>query len=84
MKRARPGLLLVTLALIANGMLTTPARADCATDIQTLRAELGSVKDPRRRQELQKLIDKAEKDNEAGRARLCGEAMERARILIKG
>ncbi len=84
MKRARLALLLPLLLPIANGVLTSPARADCAGDIQTLRAQLASVKDQRRRQELEKLIDKAEKDNEAGRAQLCGEAMQRARVLIKG
>lgn len=86
MKRARPALLavLASLALILAGGLTTPARADCAGDIATLRTELAQVKDARRREELQMLIDKAQKDNEAGRARLCGEATERARLLLKG
>jgi hypothetical protein len=84
MKRARPALLGASLALILAGPLTAPARADCASDIVRLRAELDTVKDPHRREELQKLIDKAQKDNEAGRAELCGEAMERARTLLKG
>jgi hypothetical protein len=84
MKRARPGLLLAGLALLANGLLTTPARADCADDIQVLRAQLGSIKDPHHRDELQMLIDKAEKDNAAGRGQLCNDAMQRARLLVKG
>ncbi len=84
MKRARLALLLPVLLPIANGVLTSPARADCASDIQALRTQLAAVKDERRREELQKLIDKAEKDSEAGRAQLCGEAMQRARVLIKG
>ncbi|MGO8915773.1 MAG: hypothetical protein ACLQJR_07690 [Stellaceae bacterium] len=70
--------------MVLNGFLPAPARADCATDIKALRQELATVRDERRRQELQKLIDKAAKDDAAGRAQLCGEAMQRARLLIKG
>lgn len=84
MKRAGPGLLLAGLALIASGMLTAPAHADCAADIAALRARLATIKDPHRQEELKMLIDKAEKDNAAGRDRLCGDAMARARLLVKG
>jgi hypothetical protein len=84
MKRALPGLAVAGLALIVNGFLAVPAQADCATDIKALRTELTAVKDEHRRQELQKLIDKAAKDDEAGRARLCGEATQRAQLLLKG
>jgi hypothetical protein len=76
--------LLAGFALIVSGMLTMPARADCAGDIAALRAQLASVKDPHRREELKMLIDKAEKDNAAGRDQLCGDAMARARLLVKG
>jgi hypothetical protein len=69
---------------MTNGLLTLPARADCGTDISALRAQLDSIKDPRRREELQMLIDKAAKDDAAGRAQLCGDAMQRARLLVKG
>jgi len=84
MKRALPALCAAVLGLIVNGILPAPALADCATELKTLRAELATVKDERRRQELQKLIDKAAKDDQAGRAQLCGEAAQRAWLLIKG
>ncbi len=84
MKRALPGLAAAGLALIVNGILSVPARADCAAEIKTLLAELATVKDEPRRQELQKLIDKAAKDDQAGRSQLCGEATQRAQLLIKG
>jgi uncharacterized membrane protein len=84
MKRALAGLATAGIALIVNGVLPAPARADCSADINALRTELAAVKDDHRRQELQKLIEKAEKDDEAGRARLCGEATQRAQLLIKG
>jgi hypothetical protein len=84
MKRALPGLAAAALGLIVNGMLSPPARADCAGDIKALRAELAAVRDEHRRQELQKLIDKAAKDAEAGRAQLCTQDTERAQLLIKG
>ena len=84
MKRALPVLIVAGLAAILNGTFTLPARADCAGDLKTLRAELATVKDERRRQELQKLIEKAAKDDEAGRAQLCTEATQRAWTLLKG
>lgn len=85
MRRAGPALIpVILLGLLVNPLLTMPARADCASDLQALRAKLAAVKDPRRRDELQKLLDKAAKDNEAGRAELCGEAVQRAQALVKG
>jgi hypothetical protein len=74
---------MILLGLMINSLLTIPAHADCATDLQALRAKLAAIKDPRQRDELQKLIDKAEKDNEAGRAELCGEDVQRAQTLAK-
>lgn len=84
MKRARTGLPLAVLVLLAGGMLALPAHADCTAEIQAIRAQLAAVKDPHRREELQMLLDKAEKDQEAGRTQLCGEAVQRARVLVKG
>jgi hypothetical protein len=83
MKRALAGLA-AALGLMVNVSLPLPARADCADDIKSLRAELAAVRDDQRRAELQKLLDKAAKDEEAGRAHLCGEDMQRAQVLIKG
>jgi hypothetical protein len=80
-----PGTQLIAgfLTLMLNGALTTPARADCTSDIRAVRAEAATVKDERRRQELEKLLEKAEKDNEAGRAELCADAVQHARALLK-
>ena len=77
-------MLVTLLGLMVNGALTMPAHADCAADLKALRAKLATIKDPHRRDELQKLIEKAEKDNEAGRAELCGEDVQRAQTLVKG
>ena len=84
MKRALPPLLALIGVLLVNILLTSPARADCAAEIRAMRTELATVKDEHRRQELQRLIEKAEKDNQAGRDHLCGEAMQHARALLKG
>jgi hypothetical protein len=84
MKRVVPALLAPLMAIAVNAALTAAARADCATEIKAMRAEAMAVKDEHRRRELQKLIDKAAKDDEAGRAQLCAEAMQRARTLLKG
>jgi uncharacterized membrane protein len=84
MKRARTGSPLAVLILLAGGMLALPAHADCSAEVQAIRAQLAAVKDPQRREELQMLLDKAEKDQAAGRTQLCGEAVQRARVLVKG
>jgi hypothetical protein len=84
MKRALPLLLILLEVAAVNTLLTAPARADCASEIRALRAELAAVKDERRRQELLRLIEKAEKDDQAGRDRLCGDATQHARALLKG
>jgi hypothetical protein len=84
MKRARTGLSLAVLVSLASVMLTLPAHADCTAEIQAIRAQLATVKDPHRREELQMLLDKAQKDDAAGRSQLCGEAVQRAQLLVKG
>jgi hypothetical protein len=84
MKRALAGLAAAALGLMVNAFLPLPARADCAADIQALRTELAAVRDDHRRAELQKLLDKATKDQEAGRGKLCGEDVQRAQVVIKG
>jgi hypothetical protein len=85
MKRSRPAHLLPVLVLVAllNASFILPARANCGADIQAVQAQLPAVKDQNRRQELQKLVEKAQKDNETGRANLCVQAVKRARILLK-
>jgi len=71
------------LTLVLNGTLTPAAWADCAADIRALRTQSATVKDERRRQELEKLLEKAEKDFEAGRVQLCADAVQHARALLK-
>jgi hypothetical protein len=83
MKRAALALLLVTPIVLVNALLTAPARADCADELSAVRVELASVKDESRRQELQKLVEKAEKDQKAGRVGQCRQTVQRARILLK-
>jgi hypothetical protein len=80
-----PGTQLIAgfLTLLLNGALTAPARADCTGDIRTVRNEAATIKDERRRQELEKLLEKAEKDNGAGGAQLCADAVQHARALLK-
>jgi hypothetical protein len=72
-------------ALLAAGLLALarPALADCAVALDGLRQRLAEVKDEARRQELAKLIEKAEKDDRNGRAKLCAEAVSRAGTLLR-
>jgi hypothetical protein len=80
-----PGTQLIAgfLTLVVNGTLTAPARTGCTSDSRALRAEAATVKDERRRQELEKPLEKADKDDEAGRAQLCADAVQHARALLK-
>ena len=64
-------------------LLAQPAYADCATDIHSLRSEAAAIKDERRRQELLHLVEKAEKDDKAGRASACDKTVQQARVLLK-
>ena len=83
MKRAGFLAALGFLAAAVNSGLSTPAEADCASDVRAVRAEAAAVKDDHRRDEIEKLLEKAEKDNEAGRAELCADAVQHARTLLK-
>lgn len=83
MKRPRPAHFLPLLVALLNASFILSARADCGTEIQAVQAQLPAVKDQNRRQELQKLVEKAEKDDKTGRVNLCVQAVERARILLK-
>ena len=60
-----------------------PARADCSAELAQLRARLAQVKDEAKRQELTKLIEKAEKDERNARPKLCIDAVTRAGTLLK-
>jgi len=83
MKSPGTQLIAAFLTLMLNGALTARAHADCPADIRAVRSEAAGIKDERRRQEVQKLLEKAEKDNEAGRAQLCADAVQHARALLK-
>jgi hypothetical protein len=83
MKSPGSALVIAFLTLMINATLTSPAGADCTADIRALRSQVAAIKDERRRLEVQKLLEKAEKDNEAGRARLCADAVQHARALLK-
>ena len=83
MKRVAPILCVIWLFAAVNAFLNSPARADCNAEIQTVRAQTVTVRDDHRRQEVQKLVEKAEKDDKAGRTALCDQAVQRARALLK-
>ena len=71
------------VAVAVNAGLSMPAWADCARELRAVRAEAAALKDDHRRQEIEKLLEKAEKDNQAGRAELCSDAVQHARALLK-
>jgi hypothetical protein len=77
-----------TAVLVLNVALTAvfaagSVRAGCIDDVSAARHQLASIKDEAQRQELSRLLDKAEKDALAGRERLCLDALVRAQALIK-
>jgi hypothetical protein len=59
------------------------AQAGCNDDVHALRAKLQAVKDEPKRLELARLLDKAEKDAQAGRTALCEDAVQHAQALLK-
>ena len=75
-KAAALAFIFVTFAL--------PARADCTVaDLLQLKAKLATVEDPERRLELRLLLEKAEKDLQNQRLKLCGDALRRANALVR-
>ena len=80
MKRAGGvALVILAAALIGAG----PAAALCSDEIQLLRQKLTTVKEPPRRAELEKLIEKAEKDDKARRTQLCEATVKDAQALLQ-
>jgi hypothetical protein len=59
------------------------ARADCAADARETRSRLEEVKDAAKREEATKLLEKADKDSQAGRVWLCADAVKRVGQLLK-
>lgn len=83
MRRAALGILLA-LAVGAPATAhaaTTPG--DCADAIRAIQLKMPTVKEPARREELQKLVAKADKDDKAGRDKLCDETVKHAHVLLK-
>jgi len=73
----------MAMAGVALALAAGPARAGCDDDVHALRAKLPAVKEEPRRLELAKLLDKAEKDAQAGRTQLCEDAVLHAQALLK-
>ena len=71
---------LLALALLGSA---GAARADCAVQLDLVRAKLRDLKEENRREEVTKLADKAEADHRNGRERLCADAIDRALALLK-
>jgi hypothetical protein len=59
------------------------ARADCGDEAKAIRVKLSDVKEEARRDELTRLIDKAQKDADAGRLRSCVATLKYARALLR-
>jgi hypothetical protein len=76
------------IMIIAAGILVfcasgASARADCATELDAVKVKLVQVKDEQRHEELAKLAEKAEFERGSGRERLCVDAVEHAKLLLK-
>jgi hypothetical protein len=79
MKRVVLGL----VAIMISGTLSGKAHADCAGDIEAIRLKLPDIKEDARRQELEKLVDKAQRDADQGRMALCTDTVRHALVLLK-
>lgn len=79
MRRVALGILLALVAAAA----VRPARADCTEEIHAIRTRIPEVKEDPRREELRRLVEKAEKDEGAGRAKLCDQDIRHAQALLK-
>jgi hypothetical protein len=76
-------IMLVAAVASVLGAYGLPARADCRTELDSVKIKLTAVKDEPRREELAKLAEKAEFERGSGRERLCIDAIERAKSLLK-
>ena len=75
-------------ALVLNVGLTVLfgpgiAWADCIDEVAAARQQLATIKDEAQRQELSRILEKAEKDGRAGRERLCLDDLVRPQALLK-
>jgi hypothetical protein len=76
-------ILIIAAAMLGFCAFAAGARADCASELKVVKVKLGEIKDEQRREELLKLADKAEFEQGSGRERLCVEAVEHAKLLLK-
>lgn len=84
MKRVAAHVVLGLAAATAAGLAAPgSARADCGDEVKAIRVKLTDVKEEPRREELQRLIEKAQKDAEAGRLRSCTATLKYARMLLR-
>ena len=79
----RRAALRAAMAGMALALAAGPAHAGCDDDVQALRAKLSAVKEEPRRLEAAELLDKAKKDAQAGRTKLCEDAVLHAQALLK-
>lgn len=85
MKRAALGILLALAAGVPAMAQAGPAmaQAGCTDAIRAIKLKLPTIKEPARHEELQMLVDKADKDDKAGRTKLCDETVKHADVLLK-
>ena len=81
MKRA--AVLGIWLTALTAVLAAGSAWAGCVDEVAAARQQLASIKDQAQREELSRLLDKAEKDARAGREKLCLDALVRAQALGK-
>ncbi len=82
MKRVAAKVLLASCGMIVAINVPGIARADCGDEVKAVRVKLAEVKEEARREELQRLVDKAQKDADAGRVRSCA-ALKHAHLLLR-
>jgi len=68
---------------LAAWLAAGSAWASCVDEVAAARRQLAAVKNPAQREELSRILDKAEKDARAGREQLCLDALVRAEALGK-
>ena len=84
-RKLRAGKIVAALVLLMQpGVMAAPAAAEgaCEAELKGLRVQIRTIAEERRGEELKRLLDKAEKDVQNGRERLCRDAVRRIRGLL--
>lgn len=81
-RKVRAGKTVAALALALVFPVLAAAESGCEAELKPLRAQIKSVHEERRGEELKRLLEKAEKDVQNGRERLCRDAVRRMRSLL--